>query len=406
MALSRSRTRSCAVRSRLRIEASSGDAESRTSPASSTLRPMRAASSGAGSSSSRRVPRCGPLDDRRRAAKRSVASSVAPSSSSSPAVRRPPRGPHARVVARMSRAPPIERLRLVFEEPSGLVRLVLDERRRERLGKRAQLAGELARRLEGGQRGQLLVIAANSSARRVPASAADAASASATRDVGVIGDPVAKRARRPRRPRRRRRSGDRSGRAIGPRRGSRRIGPARRSLPSRRRSTPSARPTLPGPDARRVSRHRGPRRVRARATPSSMSSARISTASGLSAGPRHDVEAVVEPVDQVHVAGGRVVRTSWRCAPSGHARSGQRDPRDPGRPRPRRSAHRRRRRARRARGARRAGRARAPLPAGRTRHDRAAPGHRCGFVASHGHGNSRRASPRARTVGPGNLRSE
>ena len=107
MALRRSRTRSCAVRRRLRMAASSDDAVSSSSPLSSMLRPICFASSGAGSRTSRTPASCGPVHDFRRTSNRSVAMSVSPMSSSSSDVSRPPR--EARSSAALtSRAPPIE----------------------------------------------------------------------------------------------------------------------------------------------------------------------------------------------------------------------------------------------------------------------------------------------------------
>ena len=61
MAFSRSRTRSWAVRSRWRMAASSAEAESSTSPLSSTLRSIRSRSAGAGSSASRTLGEVRPL---------------------------------------------------------------------------------------------------------------------------------------------------------------------------------------------------------------------------------------------------------------------------------------------------------------------------------------------------------
>ena len=147
-------------------------------------------------------------------------------------------------------------------------------------------------------------MAANSSARSVAASAAPPAGRSAAGDVRVIGDPEAQRARRPRRRRSRRRCAApaRSRWVGGPSRGSTATGPSSRSAPLRPRSTPRALPTLPGPEASRRS-GTDARRDGCRASVDALVERKGADEHrlGLVAWPGHDVEAVVQPVDEVHV---------------------------------------------------------------------------------------------------------
>ena len=128
----------------------------------------------------------------------------------------------------------------------------------------------------------------------------------------------------PRRRRRRRRS---AGRVLisggGPRRGSTRTGPSRRSLPFRLRSTPSARPTLPGPDASRRIRDRRAASPARELDP--LVEGQRADEDGLRLRPRSgdDVQAVMEPVDQVDVEVARRAehdRVSGRLTPRGVGR--------------------------------------------------------------------------------------
>ena len=294
----------------------------------------------------RREPRPGafrarPADASRTSRSRSSVSAI---SSSSAGVSRPLRDRARSSAARMSRAPPIAGLRLLAEQPVGLVGLVLEEADVRRIGDRERRQGQLARRAR----------------TRSPRPAARRSRG--TRARGAC----------PRRPRSRRRGSfrrretwgssviqNRSGRAAqcagvvdadpraaaDRRRGGRdaaRRGPARRE--GRCRSGSGRRRTRdPRCRARRRADDREPGRrgVAGRASmPSSRASRPNEDRLRLLSRASDDVHAVMEAVNQVDVqVTGRTEH--HRVSPRlGRARSARRGPRGRGRPRPPRSGRR------------------------------------------------------------------
>ena len=251
------------------------------------------------------------------------------------AASRPPRAARSSA-GRMSRAPPIvacacsSRRRAASSVCSWRSATCAASAERHR-----PLARQLAGRRECRQPGQLLHDRGEleRAQRAGIGGGATADRRSATGDVRVVLDPQRASARPPTHPRSRRRSAGRyAASATG--RTAARAAPGRRAGPRRscRRSIPERCPDVPRPRRQAQRPRHGRRDARAPAsTPSSIASARMRTASGFSPGPAHDVEAVMEAVDEVDVevarrpehhlalraVGGR--REEWAARSSGPA---------------------------------------------------------------------------------------
>ena len=300
MAFSRSRTRSWAVRSRFRMAASSAEAESSTSPLSSTLRSIRSRRAGAGSSSSRSSARCGAFQPASRAREQvGGRAHVSATSSSSGAVSRPPRSARP-MGARTSRAPPM--LACAWSSSSrtassvwscssatwaaSAMGRVASASSRDgpkavsspsMLDDGAELQGAQRARIGGGP-GRWLSVGSGAGHQR-------SRSASAAPPI---------RRRSPRRCAETARCGPAGSHAPG---ASVRPGGRRRSSCA---PTPKAAPRLPGPAASRTS-GTSPRRRRASSSPYGDLGRAQQHRLGLGARTAHHVGAQVQPVDEVDV---------------------------------------------------------------------------------------------------------
>ena len=270
---SRSRTRSWAVRSRRRMVASSGEAESRISPASSTVRSIRARSWGASSRSAcAPMPRCVPFQSTQArgeeagGAQRLGDLEQVRGGQPAPAPGSLQRLPH---VARPADA----RLRLLGQQARRLVGLVVQQPHVDGVGQRDGRLGQLARRREGGQRGELLDD--RRELQRAQRTRVGGRAGRRSLDRGRSGHRSGHESQRPGRPFAGVRHADaRRAHEARPatRLATRRIGPASRSAPFRRRSMPKAAARLPGPcrqpsrrERRRAAREPAPRPRPARA---------------------------------------------------------------------------------------------------------------------------------------------